>query len=260
MKIVIADGLKSEQFVTIFKNIQNKINTVNLIFRETGLYVQGMDPSQIGLFELLLVKSWFEDYDITTTNTLGISCELFSKMLNCLEKSHHIEMIFAEAGDTMEVKLLSQEKGEVKKCFTLPLMDIDSEIMGIPSTEYTADLQIRSILFEKIIEQLLVFAETVSIRCTEENISLKTTKESALLEGEMEVNINFEDMTEYIIEEEADLTLRFSLKYMKWIVQFAKLSQDTHIHFKLDIPMKLTYKLGEGSFIQFYLAPQFDEF
>ena len=60
MKIVIADGLKSEQFVTIFKNIQNKINTVNLIFREKELYVQGMDPSQIGLFEFLLVKSWFE--------------------------------------------------------------------------------------------------------------------------------------------------------------------------------------------------------
>ena len=260
MKIVIADGLKSEQFVTIFKNIQNKINTVNLIFREKELYVQGMDPSQIGLFEFLLVKSWFEQYDITKTITLGISCELFSKMLNCLEKSHHIEMIFEEEGDSMEVKLLSQEKGEVNKCFTLPLMDIDSEIMGIPNTEYTADLQIKSLLFEKIIGQLLVFAETVSIRCTEEDISLKTTKESALLEGEMEVNINFEDMTEYIIEEEADITLRFSLKYMKWIVQFAKLSQDTNIHFKLDIPMKVTYKLGEGSFIQFYLAPQFDEF
>ena len=62
MKVVISEGPKTDKFVAIFRYLKINIQEANIIFDEHRLYMQGMDNSQIGLFELVLVKEWFEIY------------------------------------------------------------------------------------------------------------------------------------------------------------------------------------------------------
>ena len=260
MEVIIEQGRKSQTFVTIFQHLKSKISDVNIIFNEEKLYIQGLDNSQIGLFELELLKSWFKKYDVTESVTLGIKCDIFHKMLNCIEKTQEIILRFSSEGDVLNIIFISEEKGVFDKHFELPLMDIDSALMYIPSTEYSVDLKLNSPVFEKIIEQLTLFAKVADINCSEEEVSIKTTKDSSIDCGVMEVKINFEDMLEYAIEEELILALKFSLDYLHWMVQFSKLSPQTYLHFKKDTPMKQRYELDNDSFIQFFLAPQYDDF
>lgn len=260
MKVVIPEGPKTDKFVAIFRYLKINIQEANIIFDEHRLYMQGMDNSQIGLFELVLVKEWFEIYEVNEPVTLGINCEILFKMLNCLDKTQKIILEFDQLSDDLSLSFTSTEKGVIDKHFALPLMDINSQLLGIPDVDYTADLQLKGGIFEKIIEQLSIFADTVKICCNDEQISLKTTKESSLIAGQMEVNINFEDMTEYVIEEEADICLVFSLKYVNWMVQFSQLAEQMNIHFMEEVPMKIRYNLEHSSYIQFFLAPQFDDF
>ena len=132
--------------------------------------------------------------------------------------------------------------------------------MNIPATEYSVDLKLNSILFAKIIEQLSIFATAIIIMCSEKEVSLKTTKESIIDCGEMEVKIDFYDMVEYAIEEDLMLKLKFSVDYLQWIVQFSRVSPHTSIHFKKDTPLKQRYELEEEGFIQFFLAPQYEDY
>ena len=260
MIVVIPEGSKTDKFAAIFRYLKVNIQEANLIFDEERLYMQGMDSSQIGLFELVLIKDWFEKYEVTEPVTLGINCEILYKMLNCLEKTQKIILKFEALGDELSISFISSEKGVVDKYFVLPLMDINTQLLGIPDVDYTADLQLKGPIFEKIIEQLSIFADTVKISCNDKQVSLKTTNESSILLGQMEVNINFDDMNEYLIEEEADISLSFSLKYLNWMVQFAHLSNDMNIHFMEDTPIKIKYDIENNSYIQFFLAPQYDEF
>ena len=260
MKVIIPTGDKTIQFVTIFQHLKTKITDANITFDEEKLYMQGMDNSQIGLFELQLPASWFHTYEVPQAVTLGVNCELFYKMLHCLDRTQDITLIFEPEGDYLDIKFTSEEKGIIDKHFKLPLLDINVGLMHIPPIEYTADLQLDSVVFEKIIEQLLVFANSVKICCSESEVSLKTTHSSSLECCQMDANINFDDMKEYAIEEDAILHLTFSLEHLNWMVQFSKLSPEMFIHFKKDIPMKLTFNIGENCFIQFFLAPKFEDY
>ena len=260
MKVIIPHGDKALQFVTIFQYLKMQITDANIIFDEEKLYMQGMDNSQIGLFELHLPANWFAEYDVSQSATLGINCELFYKMLHCLEHSQNITLTFEACGDNLDIEFTSEEKGVIDKHFILPLMDMDISLMQIPPTEYTVDLLLASTVFEKIIEQMLVFADSVKVSCSEEKVSLKTTSLSSTECGQMEANIHFDDMTEYAIEEDTTLNLTFSLGHLNWMVQFSKLSKEMSIHFKKDIPLKLTYNFDEDSFIQFFLAPKFEDY
>ena len=260
MKAIISNGDKAMQFVTIFQHLKMKITDANIVFDAEKLYMQGMDNSQIGLFELRLPANWFAEYDVTQSVTLGINCELFYKMLHCLEHSQNITLTFEADGDNLDIEFTSEEKGVIDKHFILPLMDIDMPLMHIPPIEYTVDLLLASTVFEKIIEQMLIFADSVKVSCSEEKVSLKTTSLSSSECGQMEANIHFDDMTEYAIEEDTTLNLTFSLDHLNWMVQFSKLSKEMSIHLKKDIPFKLTYNIGENCFIRFFLAPKFEDY
>ena len=58
------------------------------------------------------------------------------------------------------------------KSFEVPLVDIDSELLQIPETEYPAEFSMPSISFASLIGQLKQFGDNLTIECTEEHIHL----------------------------------------------------------------------------------------
>ena len=75
MKIVISDTTKVKIFATIFRQLKNLVADVNIDLYEDKMYIQGMDVAQACLFELLLQKDWFEEFEVDSPQTLGIHCE-----------------------------------------------------------------------------------------------------------------------------------------------------------------------------------------
>ena len=245
MHITIEKGRRSQQFVTIFQHLRAQISDVNFYLDSERLYIQAMPTSQIGLFELYLLKDWFQEYDVTQPVTLGINCELLHKMLHCLEKEHTLSFHFDREGDKMFVHLDSDKSGIISLHFGLPLLDLDFERLKVPDVEYVADIQIGSSLLEKTIEQLHIFANALNVKCSENIVTLETTLESTIDHGQMKAEISFEDMSEYLIEEGGTINLNFNLQYLKWMVQFSHLSANVNMHFSPDIPMKLQYCLDD---------------
>jgi proliferating cell nuclear antigen PCNA len=217
-----------------------------------------MDSSRVSIFEIELPALWFEEYEIDNPVTIGISSSMIFKVLNTREKSQ--EMIWTVAdtdAEKLELHFTCENKAIFDKRFELPLMDLDYELMNIPSTESQAELTIPSGTFANIINQLKLFGETLEIKCDEEKIEMLSLSVDL---GKMAVDINIDDLTEYSINEGQTMNLSFSLSILHNICMYSKLTKEVEIKLTENFPLKLEYKLGDdGGKMTFYLAPKISD-
>ena len=144
------------------------------------------------------------------------------------------------------------------KHFELPLIDIDEEGMQIPEIEYTAELAMHSSQFADIITQLKMFGDTMEVQCSEEQITLASTSQD---QGKMFVEIGINDLSEFAIDEGANLALSFSLTYLKHFCAYSRISELVSIKIGESYPMRISYSLGEqeDANLVFHLAPKMND-
>ena len=85
MKLCIQNKLKKELFVAIFHTLKNCSTILTLVFRENGLFVQGMDKSHVCMFELFIKKTWFYTYEKEKIDKIvSLDSQTFITVLNVL--------------------------------------------------------------------------------------------------------------------------------------------------------------------------------
>lgn len=149
-------------------------------------------------------------------------------------------------------------KAYFDKHFELPLIDVEEEMMQIPEMEHTAELAMQSAQFANIITQLKMFGDSMDVQCSEERIALASTSQE---QGKMYVEIGINDLSEFAIDEGADLSLSFSLSYLKNICAYNRISESVNIKFSDSFPMQVAYPLGgdTDAKLLFHLAPKIND-
>ena len=119
MRFEISDNKKRDQFIYIFNYLKNFTDKLCLNLSEDKLYIQGMDNSHVCIYELFLVNTWFDVWDVQESKTYGVSLPIFNKILHiCSEKQKII--ITSETNDKLDIEFISDEKGEFNKYFANP--------------------------------------------------------------------------------------------------------------------------------------------
>lgn len=262
MKLVIIEPTKVKAFATIFRQLKNIVADVNIEFNDDTVYIQGMGQSQVCLFELLIQKDWFTEYEVNKPFVMGIHCEFMFKMLDCLEDGQKITMYMKEDADKLSVDFESiGENKTIRKCFEMPLMNIDSEHLTIPEKEYEADISIMSDEFSDLINQLSIFGEELRINCDMNTVGLTSKGDM----GQMTASIEEENIVEYAIEEKAVVDVCVSLTLISRMCGFSKISEVAYLHCSNGSPVKLHYSLdGEDSidsinYVRFFIAPRIED-
>jgi proliferating cell nuclear antigen len=251
MRFEISDNKKRDQFIYIFNYLKNFTDKLCLNLSEDKLYIQGMDNSHICIYELFLVNTWFDVWDVQESKTYGVSLPIFNKILHiCSEKQKII--ITSETDDKLDIEFISDEKGEFNKYFSMSLFDIDVEMMSIPDQEYDVDMEMESKKFKSLIDELTNFNDTLSIVCSEEEVLLESESE----EGKMKVVINIDDIELLAVVEDKTIEVSFGIKYISQMCQFYKLAANCAIHISEGIPLLFKYDLGDDCLMRFYLAPK----
>jgi proliferating cell nuclear antigen PCNA len=161
-------------------------------------------------------------------------------------------------GKTKEKEKEKKQINNFDKHFELPLIDIEEDSMQIPDIEYAAELAMQSVQFADIITQLKMFGDTMEVQCSEERIALASTSQD---QGKMYVEIGINDLSEFAIDEGADLALSFSLTYLKHFCNYNKIAELISIKFGDSYPMRISYSLGEteDAYLVFHLAPKIND-
>jgi proliferating cell nuclear antigen len=258
MEIVINNPVRAEIFATLFQHMKLFAECMNIYFNTEDVFIQAMDPSHVSVIEIKLPREWFDEYNVTTNTMIGINTHILFKVLNIREKSHTLRLnLDPNNDDRLEINLVSEDTSVYNRNFVIPLIDIDSEVMGIPEMEYQAELSFPSVIFSTLIDQMKIFGDTLSILCSEEKVEMNSESIEA---GQMFVNIPIDDLNSFAIEEDEILNMSFSLTHLKNICLYGKISKEVEVYLKKDFPIKLIYTLDhEDAKAMFYLAPKIDE-
>ena len=263
MKIVINSPLKVRKITQIFHYLKDLSTEVNINCSSDGIYAQGMDSAHVSLFEIKLMENWFDEYECDKEDSIGINCELFYKVISCIDDNQSIELTKDRKSDFFNIKLFGRG---FEKDFKLNTVEMDEDILSVPEVEYSADIKINSKEFSDLISQLMIFGTDVYFRCGD-SIEMETSGEDL---GTMKINIKEEDILEYCLEENANLEMQYKLNYLNRFTHFSSVNPELNIHISENTPMMVRYDLdlddGEEdedkkivNFIRFFLAPMIED-
>ena len=255
MEIVIQNPTRAEIFATLFQHMKLFTENMNIHFNKNEVFIQAMDSSHVSILEIKLPSEWFDTYNVKSDTMIGVNTNILFKVLNTREKSHTLRLVLEEDNmDKLEINLLSENTTVYDRNYLIPLVDIDSEIMGIPAMEYQAELSFPSAVLSTLIDQMKMFGETLNVSCSEEKVEMNAESTD---NGKMYVNIPIDDLNSFAIEEDETINMSFSLLHLKNICLYGKISKEVEVNLKRDYPIKLVYNLDhEDAKAMFYLAPK----
>ena len=270
MKLEINDIQKADIFTQMFQNVKLFSTSVCLTFEKERLYVQGMDNNHVSIFELNLLKEWFDNYEINNPTTIGVSTTIFQKILSTRNADHKIILSLEEENnDKLAIDFTCDNKGEFNKEFHMPLMDIESEHMGIPETEYDLEFTISSKKMKSIIDELTHFGDTIKISYDNQKDEVNFEADTEA-EGSMKLNASINDFDSCTVDDEATIQSSYASKFIQSMTHFHKLNKTCTLFIQSNIPMQFKYPLDSSqtdeeinieqqNYARFFLAPKIDD-
>ncbi len=118
-----------------------------------------MDSSHVSLCALTLKSEGFDHFRCDKTISLGVNTPNLGKLLKCAGNDDVVTLKSEEGTDNLTLYFESPNQDRISE-FELKLMDIESEHLGIPDTEYKCNVRMPSAEFQRIIRDLGVLGDT----------------------------------------------------------------------------------------------------
>ena len=259
MKLIIHafQQSKKDLFIALFQILKNCTSTITIVFEQERLYIQGMDKSQVCMFDIAFLKNWFCEYELTSSSKedtiLNIDSTIFYNVISLAIGNSTLDINYdLKDPDKLSIKIFSEEKGFFDKDFLIPLIDFDYEFLAVPSVDYDAEFSLEAKKMCSLISQFIIFGENVRFICSSEAIQLKTEG----LSGEMKINIDTNDLKDYAIVEDEVIENSYSLQTISKMCLSSKLTPDLNFFISGGLPLKINYSLENESYINFFIAPK----
>lgn len=149
-------------FKKLIDSIKELVNDINLDNNQNGISLQAMDSSHVALVTLNLMSDGFDHYRCDRPMTLGLNVNNLSKIMKCGGNDDSITLKAEEEPSSLNI-IFENKKQKKTSDFTLNLITIDTEHLGIPDTSYSSVIEMPSGEFTRICRELYQLSETVNI-------------------------------------------------------------------------------------------------
>ena len=261
MKLVFANAKRCQQFAAIFANLKAFTENTSIYFKPDSVYLQCMDDSHCALFECRLMSKWFKEYDFDPANDMGqiaINVVMLNKVLNTWTDKQELSIEIQPDSDKIHISFENGEDdtSQFNKYYELPLINLDNQLMSVVDADTLVDMTIDSKMLHSLINQLAIFADTLSMNFGEEEVEFMASG----TDGSMVAKIKAEDLAAYAMLENSVLKQTYSLRYVQMMATFNKLAPEMELGFSADMPMVMKYAVGDNndteSFVRIHLAPK----
>jgi proliferating cell nuclear antigen len=138
-------------------------------------------------------------------------------------------------------------------------MNLDSENLGIPETEFSSVCTMPSPEFNRICREFGGLSETIKIETNKECIKFSITGEvgtgNAVL-NQRETG----DENEVSLQVDEPVSLSFAARYLNLFSKAAGLSSQVSLYMSGETPLMVEYRLAHGGGeLKYYLAPKITE-
>eukprot|EP00563_Minutocellus_polymorphus_P004476 CAMPEP_0181042792 /NCGR_PEP_ID=MMETSP1070-20121207/12347_1 /TAXON_ID=265543 /ORGANISM="Minutocellus polymorphus, Strain NH13" /LENGTH=259 /DNA_ID=CAMNT_0023121045 /DNA_START=48 /DNA_END=827 /DNA_ORIENTATION=- len=246
-------------FKALIESIKDLVQDANIDCSEDELSIQAMDSSHVSLVAVTLRSSGFDHFRCDRPISLGFNSANMSKILKCAGNDDVVTLKAEDEGDTLTLMFESEGQDRIAD-FELKLMDIDSEQLGIPDTEYQCTVKMPSGEFQRIIRDLQVLGDTCTISCTKEGIRFSVSGD--LGTGNVLVRQNStaeKEEEQVVIDMQEPVELTFALRYLNFFTKATGLGPTVILSMSPDVPVVVEYPIEDTGDIKYYLAPKIDE-
>lgn len=246
----------SSLFKKIIDSMKELVKDVNFDCSPTGMYLQAMDSAHISLVCLLIEREGFEFYRCDNNISMGINLPTLSKMLKCSGNDDTITIKSHDLGETVTITLESQT-GERTTEFDLKLIDINSDKLDIPETNYTAVVKLPSSEFARISKDLASIGDTVTVSINDTTINFSASgpigEANIILRQKTSENNQSCDVS---IAVQEPVSMGFAVRYFNSFAKATSLSENVVVSMRKDLPMVVEYKIKDIGNLRFFLAPR----
>jgi len=230
----------------------------NFDCNEYGLSLQAMDSSHVSLVSMILRADGFAPWRCDHNCQLGINLQSLNKVLKCMGAKDEVEIKYKEGGDECDFVFKSPEEDRVSH-FSLKLMDIDSEHLGIPETDYKTTVQMSSSEFQRICRDLAVLGDTLTIEVNKNEVQFSVNGEIG--KGEMTVRESSasDEIEGTNIACQEPVTQTFAMRYLNFFTKATVLSKSVQLSMSPEVPLMVEYQVDEIGYVRYYLAPKIEE-
>jgi proliferating cell nuclear antigen len=185
-----------------------------------------------------------------------------AKILKCAGNDDIITLKAEDSGDNVAFMFESPKQTRISH-FSLKLMDIDSEHLGIPDTDYKCIVKMPSSEFQRICREINIIGDTVKISASKQGVKFSVSGDMGTGSIICKQNPTVDEEDDAIsIKIEDEVSLTFSLHYLNSFSKATPLSGFVTLSMSDDVPLVVEYKIGAASdmgHLRFYLAPKIEE-
>jgi len=236
----------SDDLKAIISAISTLVEEATFVASAEGITFRGMDPSHVALIDISWPNSAFEKYECDSDIKFGVRIDEFSKLIKRAEKKDGIEISISEDNNLLVTI------GKNKK-YKIRLIESSATDTPLPKIPYDAKIELSSTAFDKILGDVQVVSDYLTITASESNAEFSGKGDSG--EVVIELEKNKEDIQDLLVK--AESTGTYSLEYLNPVVKAVGTTAGTvTCEFSSAKPLRIEFKVANIGRIHFYLAPR----
>ncbi|MBW3019246.1 proliferating cell nuclear antigen (pcna) [Candidatus Woesearchaeota archaeon] len=243
MRLVLADPALLKDSISVISDL---VSEARFKVSREGLELTAMDPANVAMVIFKLLSSSFTEYDLAENQDI---CVNLSSLKQVLRRAGASDFVVRETEDN---KLKVQLKGSSTRTFSLPLIDLEDREQRVPNLEFPVTINTESSVLNDAIADADIVAESVTFAADADKLNV-------LAEGDLSkanIEIKPSERTKIKSDTSARVKAKYSLEYLKKMINGSKLAGDVNIYFNQDYPLKLEYKVVDKLLLSFILAPR----
>ena len=250
MNRLIITTVQSSAIRILFESLKDVLTDVNIHVNSQGMKIISMDGSKSAIVHVKLLASQFEKFHCDGNLVLGVNMLSLFKILKSIKNNDVISFLMGTDTTKLTIKIENKEK-QTQIISELNLLDIDENLLNIPTIEFDSIITIPSGDFQNHIRDLSVIATDINIKTDATSITLGVKGDFASQSIKISQQQNGLTLTKT-----KDTENTFNLKYLLLFTKSSNLCNTIELYLKTKFPIIILYNVANLGQLKFCLAPK----
>lgn len=243
MKLTLSEPKFLKDSISIISDL---VTEASFKITSDAMELIAMDPANVAMVIFKLLSSSFVEYDVKENTLLSINMNDFKQVLRRAKTNDTVTL------EIEENKFKITFKSNVTRTFYLPIIEVEEKEQKVPDLKFKATITTNSSVINEAIEDADIISESVTFMVQNNELVVSASGDLS------KANINIQSDNETKIVSDEKVKSKFSIEYLKKMIQGSKLSDKVTLQLSEDYPMKLEYKVLNKVQLAFILAPRVD--
>ena len=244
MRLTLAEPSYLKESISIISDL---VNEARFKITPNAIELVAMDPANVAMVVFKLLSSNFTEYDVKKDTEIGIN---LNNLKQVLRRASPKDMLTLELDDDNRLKITL--KSSTTRTFNLPTIELEEKEQKVPDLKFPVTIKTYSSILNEAIADVDVVGESVAFIAEPKKFTLQA-------EGDLnqaKIEIKEDESTKVVTSGEEKIRAKYSIEYLKKMINGSKISDEVLIQFNKDYPLKLEYKTVDKVILSFILAPR----